>query len=129
MKDLTSEKPRVLIADDDECIQIIFSFLLEQEGWEVKQARDGQEALDSVLKWQPNLLLMDYEMPKLTGAEVYQKLQLYGIKITVILISSYIDLEQLAASLGIIYYLHKPFDIPDFFKIIKFACKNLICKG
>ncbi|MCC5637064.1 response regulator [Nostoc sp. CHAB 5844] len=128
MKNIISEKCRVLIADDDECLQVLLTFLLEQEGWEVKQASDGKEALEKVLQWQPNLLILDYQMPKLTGAEVYQKLQLQGIELVVVLISSYIDLEKLAASLGIVYYLPKPFEIPDFLKIINLAYENLICR-
>ncbi len=66
-------------------------------------------------------------MPKLTGGEVYQHLQLHEIKLEVVLISSYTELGKLALSLGIVYYLNKPFEIPDFLKTINSAYERLLC--
>ncbi len=80
-----------------------------------------------MLKLRPNLLLLDYQMPKLTGAEVYQHLQSYGIKLEVVLISSYTELEKLALGLGIVYYLNKPFEIPDLLKAINSAYEKFLC--
>ncbi len=48
-------KRRVVIADDEEGNRVFLTFVLEQEGWEVIEARDGQEALEKVLKLRPNL--------------------------------------------------------------------------
>lgn len=127
MKYQNSHKRKALIADDDESTRTLYTIVLEEEGWEVNQATDGQEALEKALQWQPNLLILDYQMPKLTGAEVYHLLKLHGIELTVVLVSSFIDLDKLAASLGIIYYLHKPFRVTDFSRTINFACQNLIC--
>lgn len=127
MKYTNSVQRRAIIADDDEGNRALFTILLEQEGWEVNEAIDGKEALEKVLQWQPDLLILDYKMPRLTGAEVYQRLQLHGIELTVILISSYLELENLASNLGIAYYLHKPFELTDFLKTINLACKDLIC--
>ncbi|MBD2517829.1 response regulator [Nostoc sp. FACHB-973] len=126
MKDQNSAKPRVLIADDEESSRVCLTIVLEDEGWEITQARDGKEALEKVLKSQPNLLILDYQMPELTGAEVYQHLQLHRIKLAVVLISSYTELEKLASSLGIAYFLHKPFDIPKLLTTIQSAYEESI---
>lgn len=126
MKNKTLDGRKVLIADDEEGNRLLFTFILEQEGWEVSNAQDGKEALEKVLKLRPNLLLLDYKMPKLTGGEVYQQLQLKGIKPTVILISSHVDLKKIASSLGISYYLQKPFEIIDFLEMINSACQQLV---
>jgi two-component system response regulator (stage 0 sporulation protein F) len=127
MKSINLAKRRVIIADDEESNRVLMNIVLEQDGWEVSQAEDGQETLEKVLQWQPSVLILDYHMPKLTGAEVYQQLQLYGIKIAVVLVSSFIHLEEVARRLGIVYYLYKPFDITEFLKLINLAYANLIC--
>jgi len=118
------DKPRAIIADDEESCRVCMAAVLEQEGWEVTEARDGEEALEKVFRLQPNLLILDYQMPKLTGEEVYQHLQLHRVKLATILISSNLELEKLASCLGIIYYLHKPFEITDFLKTVNSACEN-----
>jgi len=127
MKYQNSHERKALIADDDESTRTVYTIALEEEGWEVNQATNGQEALEKALQWRPNLLILDYQMPKLTGDEVYRQLKLHGIKFTVVLVSSFIELDKLASSLGIVYYLHKPFSVTDFLKTINFACQNLIC--
>lgn len=127
MKYVNLAKRRVIIADDEESNRVLMNIVLEQDGWEVSQAEDGQETLEKVLEWRPSVLILDYHMPKLTGAEVYQQLQLHGIKISVVLVSSCIHLEEVARRLGIVYYLYKPFDIADFKKKINLAYANLSC--
>lgn len=121
MKYKKSEKLSVLIADDEESYRICLTLILQQEGWEVSQARNGKEALEKVLQDQPDLLILDYLMPELTGDKVYQHLQLHKIKLGVVLISSYTELQRLASCLGIVHFLHKPFDITEFLTTIQSA--------
>lgn len=115
---------RVLIADDDNDSRVLLAFLLEQEGWEVKQAKDGKEALEKVFQEQPDLLILDHRMPEFTGSEVYQHLQRRGISLTIVLVTAYGYLEELSSSLGISYFVSKPFDIPDLLNIIESAYKK-----
>jgi two-component system response regulator (stage 0 sporulation protein F) len=126
MKDKNLKKLKALIADDEDSNQICFTVALEKEGWEVKQAKDGQEAIEKVLAWQPDLLILDHQMPKLTGAEVYQYLQLQGIKLAVVMISGDSKLEKIASYLGITYYLQRPFDMAEFIQTIDSAYQNFI---
>jgi len=114
----------VLIADDDNDSRVLLAFLLEQEGWEVKQAKDGKEALEKVFQEQPDLLILDHRMPEFTGSEVYQHLQTRGINLTIVLVTAYGYLEELSSSLGISYFVSKPFDIPDLLNIIESAYKK-----
>lgn len=104
-------KGKILIADDDDDNRILLSFLIQSEGWEVIEAQDGQEALEKAMKEQPNILLLDNRMPKLTGTKVYEKLCEQGMKIPVILLTAYADVQELADSLGICSYLNKPYDL------------------
>ena len=126
MMDKSLKKLKALIADDEDSNQICFTVALEKEGWEVKQAKDGQEAIEKILAWQPDILILDQQMPKLTGAEVYQYLQLQGIKLAVVMVSGDSKLEKIASYLGITYYLQRPFDMVEFIQTIDSAYQNFI---
>jgi len=58
---------RILIADDDPASRELLESLLSQDGYELRLARDGQEALDEFVRFQPDLVLLDVEMPRLDG--------------------------------------------------------------
>ncbi len=65
----------VLIADDEPNILISLEFLLRREGYDVKLARDGQEAVDAILAHRPDLVLLDVMMPRKTGFDVCQEVR------------------------------------------------------
>ncbi|BAY32879.1 response regulator receiver domain protein [Nostoc carneum NIES-2107] len=119
-------KRKVLVADDEESNRTVMTFILKQEGWEVSEACNGKEALDKVLKEQPDLLILDNRMPILTGIQVYQQLQLHGIKIAVVLVSGNNNLKKAASSVGIVHFIHKPFDFTDFLQKVNSAYEYLI---
>lgn len=62
----------IVIADDEPNILISLEFLLKRAGYRVSLARDGQEALDAILRDRPALALLDVMMPRKTGFEVCQ---------------------------------------------------------
>ncbi|MGE4356954.1 MAG: response regulator [Candidatus Omnitrophota bacterium] len=62
-------KKRILIVDDEPDIRDVLRIVLEAEGYEVSEAGDGEEALDKVSKRPPDLIIMDFMMPKLNGPE------------------------------------------------------------
>jgi two-component system, OmpR family, alkaline phosphatase synthesis response regulator PhoP len=66
---------RILIADDNMPNCELLDAFLSGEGYEVFMAHDGQETLDMVKKCQPDIILLDIMMPKLSGYEVCQKLR------------------------------------------------------
>ena len=70
-----SEKPRVLIADDNEANVELLEAYLGGMDLETMIAVDGQDTLDKVASFQPDLLLLDIMMPKLSGFEVCQRLK------------------------------------------------------
>ncbi|MBD2200846.1 MULTISPECIES: response regulator [Calothrix] len=121
MKPDNYQKPKVLIADDDASYRLMLTLILEERGWEVSTANNGREAIRKVLAQKPDLLILDYQMPVLTGGEVYQNLQSNGIKLPVVLVSSESALEKLASSLGIADFLHKPFDVGELITIVQSA--------
>ncbi|TWT85672.1 Response regulator PleD [Posidoniimonas polymericola] len=70
-----TEKPRVLIADDNEPNVELLEAYLAGLDIETEIAVDGQDTLDKVAAFKPNLLLLDVMMPKLSGFEVCQRLK------------------------------------------------------
>ncbi|MBU3058956.1 response regulator transcription factor [Pseudomonas indica] len=66
---------RVLIADDEPNIVISLEFLLQQEGYQVEVAHDGQEALDAIERQPPDLVLLDIMLPRLNGFDVCQRIR------------------------------------------------------
>jgi two-component system alkaline phosphatase synthesis response regulator PhoP len=70
-----SEQPRVLIADDNEAnVELLEAYLGGME-LEIAIAVDGQDTLDKVASFKPDLILLDIMMPKLSGFEVCQRLK------------------------------------------------------
>jgi two-component system, OmpR family, alkaline phosphatase synthesis response regulator PhoP len=66
---------RIVIAEDDPDLALGLKNNLEIEGYEVRIARDGEEALACVRAWQPTLLVLDLVMPKLDGMRVLRELR------------------------------------------------------
>ena len=62
--------PCVLVVDDEPNIVLSFEFLLKQVGYDVRIARDGEEALASIAEFKPGLVLLDVMMPKRDGFDV-----------------------------------------------------------
>ncbi len=63
---------KILLVDDEPSILLSLEFLMEQEGYDVYTATDGDEALQSVREKLPDLILLDIMMPKRDGFEVCQ---------------------------------------------------------
>jgi CheY-like chemotaxis protein len=70
-----SDKPRVLIADDNEANVELLEAYLGGMDLETAIAVDGQDTLDKVASFEPDLILLDIMMPKLSGFEVCQRLK------------------------------------------------------
>jgi DNA-binding response OmpR family regulator len=108
---------RVLIADDEPNIVASLEFLMEQAGFEVKVAANGQEALELVASFRPDLVLLDVMMPVKNGYEVCQSLKsdpaTRAVKV-VMLSAKGRDVEVAKGlELGADAYVTKPFSTKD----------------
>jgi DNA-binding response OmpR family regulator len=104
---------KILVADDEPNIVISLEYLLKREGYTVLIARDGQEALESVAREKPDLVLLDVMMPKKTGFEVCQALRasddLQAIKILMLTAKGRDTDIAKGLALGADAYITKPF--------------------
>lgn len=71
----TTDRPKVLLAEDHEDTRDALSMLLELQGYEVLAAKDGEEALRMALQGSPDVVITDYDMPKLDGAGFARQLR------------------------------------------------------
>lgn len=68
--DLLKSKTKILIADDEEGMRRLILATLQNGGYEIFVARDGEEALQIIHKESPNVSILDIRMPKIDGIEV-----------------------------------------------------------
>ena len=66
---------RILIADDNPQSVELLEAYLASSGYEIRTAADGEETLRQVRDWQPDLILLDIMMPKISGFEVCKRLR------------------------------------------------------
>jgi CheY-like chemotaxis protein len=105
----------VLVAEDDAPIRGALSCWLEDEGYRVHCAADGQEALEMVASVTPDLVLSDVQMPNVDGPELVRRLRDRGQDIPVVLISAWYDgIDQPG-----VRFVAKPFDFLDIARAIE----------
>lgn len=104
--------PKILIIDDDETIHLIGRAYLGKAGYEVQTAFDGPEGLEKAAAFNPDLVLLDINMPKMSGFDVAKKLRENAVtKHIPIFIMTSLKQDsniQRAYSLGIDDYITKP---------------------
>jgi two-component system, OmpR family, alkaline phosphatase synthesis response regulator PhoP len=79
---------RILVAEDDPDLALGLRNNLEIEGYDVRVARDGAEALALVLEWQPALLVLDLVMPKIDGMRVLRELRERDSRVAVLILTA-----------------------------------------
>jgi DNA-binding response OmpR family regulator len=102
---------RVLVVEDDAEIADVLRRSLRNEGYEVKSAADGVEALDTAVGFVPDLVVLDLGLPKLDGVEVCKQLRADG-DVPILMLTARAETEDRVAGLdsGADDYLVKPFE-------------------
>jgi len=103
---------RILIVDDEPNIVMSLEFILEQSGFETAVARDGDEALQEVERFHPDLVLLDVMMPRRDGYEVCQTLRAAGWRdLRIVMLTAKGRETEVAKGLavGADAYITKPF--------------------
>lgn len=112
----TMAPPRILIADDCELSRGLLRRLLMRRGYFVDEATNGAAALDTVEKFEPDIVLLDLRLPDIDGSEVLRQLRREhtSTALPIIMISAEHDGEIIAAclSLGADDFVTKPMHWP-----------------
>lgn len=108
---------RVLIAEDEPSILTSLEFLLRQSRYEVRAARDGEEALRLVESFAPELVLLDVMMPARSGLEVCQRIRenpaWRRIKVVMLTAKGRASEIEKGLALGADAYVTKPFSTKE----------------
>jgi len=103
----------VLIVDDQKGVRRLLEELFRRDGWQVKVAGDGIEAMDAVEEIIPDLVLMDVKMPNMNGLEATHAIMARNPSIPIIMMTAYGEIEVVRQALeaGVKRCISKPFDI------------------
>jgi CheY-like chemotaxis protein len=110
------DKPRtVLIADDDGQLRLLLKEFLQAEGFDVLEARDGVEALQTVQDARPDAMLLDIAMPRLGGLHTLESIRTFDPHLHVIIMTGKLDQTTLRDALfsEATTVLTKPLDLDD----------------
>ena len=105
-------KHKILIADDEQKIRRVVELLLTEAGYETLEAANGAEALEKVSLHHPHLVLLDYNMPQMTGLEVLEAVKKLPGSPLVVMMTAFgsVTLAVEAIRKGAYDFIEKPFD-------------------
>lgn len=106
---------KALVAEDDPGIRRLIASMLELDGWEVREAENGAEAVEMAGDWHPDALVMDVMMPELDGISATEQIRAQpgNDDCAVIVVSAEPLAEARAKQIGSDDFVQKPFDPSD----------------
>jgi two-component system cell cycle response regulator DivK len=114
---------RILYIEDNEANRMIVRDLLKRTKYQLAEAHDGEEGVAKALELRPGLILMDIQLPKISGLEAIRRLRAEAATVAtpIIAITSFAlsGDEQKARAAGATAYLAKPYSPFDLLKLIR----------
>lgn len=107
--------PHLLIADDDRAFRETLQGIFAARGFETSLAADGEQAVEIVTRTEIHVVLMDFQMPRLSGIEAVRQVKQQRAELPCILISGAVSDEVLeqAAELAMYHVLTKPIKLAE----------------
>jgi CheY-like chemotaxis protein len=109
----------VLVVDDDQDVRDFVATTLRKFGHEVLSAADGRNAIEMMKKQKPDLLITDYAMPGMTGADLAQAARALNADQKIVYISGYADSDALHEAARDALILKKPFRVGELFHAVE----------
>ena len=117
---------KILVIDDDQSIRETLTTFLKRQGYNPISAEDGMKGVQSVKEEQPELVICDYKMPKMTGLEVLEKIKEISPGIHFIMITAFDEMQTTVEAMqkGAYDFIEKPIDTDRLKITIKRALDN-----
>ncbi len=116
---------KVLVVDDDADLRLSVSSALTESHYRVDQAQDGEEAINKIRSAQYDLVLLDVNMPKMSGIEALKEIKAHDPSIIVIVLTAFSNIRDAVAATkeGAYNYLEKPIKAENLVYLIDKALK------
>lgn len=108
----------VLVVDDDESVREVIAAVLQDEGFPVATATNGREALDRIAERRPAVVLLDLQMPIMSGWEVLSELRAAECPVPIVFMSAGYRVKTEAERHHADAYIAKPFDLNELLRIV-----------
>ena len=114
---------RILVVDDDRQITMLVRIALVRVGHDVEEANCGRDAVAAVLAHPPDLVLLDYVMPDLSGAEVIEELRQHPecARVSIVMATGELEPDECAGSPHV---LGKPYKLEELYAAVNAALKR-----
>jgi two-component system response regulator QseB len=112
---VVSESPRILVVEDNAELCAMLAWLLDDSGYHIDLARDGQAGLHQALTREHDVMLIDRGLPGIDGVELIRRLRRRGLTTPVLILTAYSAVADRVAGLdaGAGDYLVKPFEVDE----------------
>ena len=111
----------ILVVDDEPSVRDVLTALLEDEGYLVRTASNGREALATLRTWQPALILLDLMMPGMDGLafRTAQRGEGLHLQVPTVVLSAARDAQSQATQIGAVAVIPKPFDVDVLLTVVE----------
>ena len=117
---MTNKGKAVLVVENDPDMRELVQVMLDERGYRVLTAAEGQEALAKVQEEMPGVILLDMKMPGMNGWEFAQVFRAqHGHAAPIVVLTAARDPQEPALEIGAEGYLDKPFDIHDLIQTVE----------
>jgi len=121
----SENKPNILVVDDEAQITRVLKTTLSAQGYGIRTAADGEQALDEMRNWTPDLIITDLRMPNMDGLQLCRRIRAQSrIPIIVLSVKGEESIKVEALDAGADDYVTKPFSVNELLARVRAALRR-----